>query len=808
MDQTSEVSDTVISTCQVQIKKLYSAHDAKQLPVMIPSNCNENEQPMVMTPSPSSSENDNSDRDPDYSPGQADTKLKHIARTLAEQDGHVEDDDEDDHVEDDDDNEDDDVEDDDNDDDDDHKDVTVINRGSFCYFCEKKITKMKRHIFAKHAHEEDIKGMKKNAMTDEMKTRLLEITRLGDFYNNMRVIDSKAGEFKVIKNHNATYSKYGPCPCCFGFVIKKNLKKHIKTCPKGTTCPTKKGSIISESNALTFKYTNTQDSKFAKHVLQEMKDDKAKNVIMKSQNIQAVGEFLFQKYGINKPETPRQIMRLLARLLCAAREKTKKETLLLEELLDPEFFDTVVQIAKDLSGEHDGKRNREMKNPSTARRVGFAVKKAANVMKGIALRKKNQDACRKYDMFTMLVEMEWGIRINSTALATERLHKRQKPKVLPLTEDLINLTKFISKEIEKCKKLLEENKEHKTWFELCKLMFARILLFNRKRTGELGKMLVDDMNHVKHGDEINDQTIKCFSKSEKEIALHMNLIEIEGKRGTVPVLLNSEMIEIMNYLLKFRTEHQISPDNPYFFPGALDSLKAMRGHTVLRKFTLQAELKEPLAITGTQLRKFMSTSLQLLNLKENEMDWVARHLGHDIFVHRKFYRLQDDAVELAKVAKLLLMIDQGKIHQFAGQTLDDLTFNDDDDLLSDGDGDGDEDGATPTKKRNNAPKFSVTPTAGKNKGKVVAIQSVVTTPTKKVKVKQVQKRPWTDSEKNVIKTTFHRQIKKGVKTEGLKCLPKKADIEEFIQEHELDRTWREVKDFVRNNIVRLKKVKQ
>ncbi|KAL1448043.1 hypothetical protein WDU94_009847 [Cyamophila willieti] len=777
---------------------------------------NDNEVPIYMTPSPSSSDNDDSDRDPDFSPGQGDKRFKHVARNLSQQDGHVdkEDNEEDDDYEDEeDDDHDDEEEDDDDDHDDKEDDITVIHRGSFCYFCEKKVTKMKRHIFAKHATENEIKTMNKKAMTEEMNNRLLEITRLGDFYNNMKVLDCKSGELKVVKNHDAHYSKYGPCPCCFGFIMKKNLKNHTKTCPKGTQCS--KGTIVSESKALTFQYTNTlADSKFALHVLKNMKDDDITDVIRKSQNIQAVGEFLFQKYGVSRPETPRQIMRLLGRVLCAAREKTKRESLLLEELLSPEFFDTIVQIAKAFSGEQDGQKNKEMKNPSTARRIGFAVRKGANVLKGIALRKKNQEQCKKFDDFNMLVKMEWGTRINSTALSSERQQKRRNPKPLPLTEDLITLTKFVTKEMEKQQKLLEEKKDAKSWFTLTKLVFLRILLFNRKRTGELGKMLTDDLKNVKRGDEINDQVLKSFSKSEQEIAQQMNLIEIEGKRGTVPVLLTSEMLTALQSLLKFRTENGICPKNVYFFPAALDSFKAMRGHAVLRKFTLISGLTEPLAITGTQLRKFISTSLQLLNLKENELDFIARHLGHDILVHRKFYRLQDDAVELAKVAKLLLMIDQGRIHEFVGQTLDNLTVHDDDNVLSfeDGDGpfeDGDGDVATPTKNINNhAAIFSVTPTSGKNKGRIVATKSMVITPIKKVKVQKAEKKSWTESEKKSIKSAFHLHIKKGLQSDDFHCLPKKSEIEEFLLQSKLTRTWREVKDYVRNTIVRLRRVKK
>uniref|UniRef100_A0A8D9EA34 Uncharacterized protein n=1 Tax=Cacopsylla melanoneura TaxID=428564 RepID=A0A8D9EA34_9HEMI len=115
-------------------------------------------------------------------------------------------------------------------------------------------------------------------------------------------------------------------------------------------------------------------------------------------------------------------------------------------------------------------------------------------------------------------------------------------------------------------KILERTQEHQTWFELSKLVFVRILLFNRKRTGELGKMLIDDLNNVKKGDQMNEHVLKCFTESEKQMAYQMNLIEIEGKRGTVPVLLTSEMIDLMQFILKFRIKNKINPENVHFFP--------------------------------------------------------------------------------------------------------------------------------------------------------------------------------------------------------------------------------------------------
>lgn len=49
-------------------------------------------------------------------------------------------------------------------------------------------------------------------------------------------------------------------------------------------------------------------------------------------------------------------------------------------------------------------------------------------------------------------------------------------------------------------------------------------------------------------------------------------------------------------------------------------------------------------------------------------------MGHTLSVHRKYYRLQEQTLELAKVSKLLIAADCGMIHKYAGKTLDDITL--------------------------------------------------------------------------------------------------------------------------------------
>ena len=49
----------------------------------------------------------------------------------------------------------------------------------------------------------------------------------------------------------------------------------------------------------------------------------------------------------------------------------------------------------------------------------------------------------------------------------------------------------------------------------------------------------------------------------------------------------------------------------------------------------------------------------MLNLNDGELEWLSNHLGHTIEVHKEYYRNQGAAIQLGKVAKTLIAMDQG-----------------------------------------------------------------------------------------------------------------------------------------------------
>ena len=64
-----------------------------------------------------------------------------------------------------------------------------------------------------------------------------------------------------------------------------------------------------------------------------------------------------------------------------------------------------------------------------------------------------------------------------------------------------------------------------------------------------------------------------------------------------------------------------------------------------------------------------------MHLENNELEWLAGHLGHDVNVHKEYYRLEDSAIELAKVSRLLIAIDSGNGKDLAEKSLSDIQLN-------------------------------------------------------------------------------------------------------------------------------------
>ena len=133
------------------------------------------------------------------------------------------------------------------------------------------------------------------------------------------------------------------------------------------------------------------------------------------------------------------------------------------------------------------------------------------------------------------------------------------------------------------------------------------------------------------------------------------------------------MEEAIELNLKFREVVGVSPTNKYLFARcSSNSDSHYRGTDCLRLFAKECGASNPKALRSTKLRKQVATLSQVINLKNNELDSLATFLGHDVRIHREYYRLPDNVMQTAKLSKLFLALESGSLHHEMGKSLDEI----------------------------------------------------------------------------------------------------------------------------------------
>lgn len=557
----------------------------------------------------------------------------------------------------------------------------VRTKTHICYFCNKCYKELSKHLSRKHSNESEVsKLLAYSKNSEERRNGFINLSRVGDYYYNCEILKSGRGELKLMRlptpeeRSQYTYKDYGPCPDCLGFLLKRNIWHHIKYFCTGKRQKESRlrRQLMSESTALLSHTcsTVTMSREFNESILSPMKNDNIAIVCRQDTLILKMGIMQFEKYHTTQNDLIRQSMRQLSRLLIELRQIDPSKKFL-SEWLKPIYFDNLISAVKAICHvEYRIKTRPQFSTPSLALKVGYSLKKCIAIQKGIYLRSENVQAVETLNSFLSLMDLEWSSKISSSALATLHTRKMNGTELLPLTNDLVKLNKFLNISIDQAKCHLIQDPDYRKWNRLASLVLSKIILFNKRRSGETSKMTVSHYSsRPTWTDSCNAEFKNTFSEFEMKLAANLTIVQIKGKRNrTVNVLLTADIKEAIDVLILHRHTF-VNSENPYLFARGNPSMENIRGYDCLRNVAQEANLLQPELINGTKLRKYIATVCQIFNLTENETDWLARHLGHDIRVHREFYRLHESSVELTKISRLLLAVEKGEASKFHGQEL-------------------------------------------------------------------------------------------------------------------------------------------
>lgn len=562
-----------------------------------------------------------------------------------------------------------------------------------CPYCKRKegkLTYFKRldkHVLSQHKEHEDVAPLQEIKDKKERRKIFDFIGGKADTMHNSDQIKRNESNF-ILKRRTpvAATNEYLPCMHCGKMIAAHTLWHHIKIAHPEKTIEGKRRKVQEEASRhmekIFHKEEDEIDPRFILLIIYQMSKDVITEAVKKDLLILKVGERLFHRYGSDQKKYIRQYMRLLGRILISLRIELKNPKLTLNDSIRPKNFKSFVEVAKKLAmGSETDTGIVTYGKYSNALKVGIYLKKAASVKQSLIIENETNDVHLQHaENFLTLIKNDWTDYISGAALTTRNVKKAFKSPILPLTEDITKVVIYVEERIKHyifaLNDAFEMKDAKKKWLILARYALSKLMLLNRRRSGDLSKMELTHYNNpiIVESNERTD----TFSEIEMWFLLNSKLVKVRGKRSRiVDVIILPEMAATIDVLIANREKAGICSENKYVFARAyddsverLDSSEALR--LVVQQVNKKTPLRRPEAIVGTDLRKHVATIVQLANLTETELDGLARFLGHDIRVHRQFYRLSEDAFTLSKISKLLVALERGQIDKIKDKSLDQI----------------------------------------------------------------------------------------------------------------------------------------
>lgn len=488
--------------------------------------------------------------------------------------------------------------------------------------------------------------------SNNRRNAIVSLRKKGNF-----ILKQQKNELKPVRRpknneNDVSEGEYFPCVHCLGYYKKSYLWRHKKICKSKIIDENKGHRKQHLSEAQTFMATTgllgnyLNKSRLRKEVFSIMRPDHISFVAKHDPLICLYGESYLNKHKRKQMNVVvSNKIRELARLQIVLQKSMNITNLF--DILKPELYNNIIAAAKIISG-YDAEKQ-TFKASSLALHLGTSLKFLCDIAKKTVITKDplfsnlNFDRDAKQKEITELRDMissHWCNDIASVANKVLNEKKWEKPKLLPLTEDVLAFNNYVMKLADEAFEKLKVDKDVEHNYKLLsESTLSIVLIFNRKRIGEV--QFLDIPTYEKNFSTVNqEECLNSLTELEKAMSATFKRVIVFGKGSKpVPILFTKRMQKFVDLILKIRKTTDLVPDsNKYLFANPGSSDRWISGSCVLRKFAFKCGAKNPELLTSTKFRKQIATILQLMNFEKDEMEQIARFMGHTEKTHQEFYR--------------------------------------------------------------------------------------------------------------------------------------------------------------------------
>ena len=552
----------------------------------------------------------------------------------------------------------------------------LYNKYHICYYCGNCIIKMPRHFFHQHGNEPEVEKINNMDLnSQERKNEIQLLTLKGDFLHNCAVLLEQKGVILVLRrpdaNNPIAYTEFIPCIYCLGFVQKTQAYRHAKKCPfrKTEFGNIESNRIVGQGKILLHKMTAKDNSNADwQTVKAAFRTDEVGQYVLNDDTLCSWGNSLTIKCGLAQAKHIRDRLRNVGTFCKSYHKKYGTEEFSVRDIFQPKNFERIFEIAKHTFGT----------SLTPPVKLGAYIKEIMVILKQQAIFTDDSEKREDIDNFLYLINTSWSL-ISAPKI---RMLKEQKPTVveMPITSDIRKFLHFLTCEIQKHVNELCHDPKLETWANLSKNVLSFLIVFNRRREGEVSRLKLETYTQKPNYDEMETDTLsQTLTEIEQYLVKNYSYMTTVGKRNRRVPILYPHCIEVaLDCLVENRQICGINTKNKFLFSNI--ALGPMRGCDVIRalveKCGLTCELKKPHLMKSTQLRKHVATIAQILVLNEGELGHISNHMGHSEAVHKDFYRQQESVIEKTHITKLLQLVNTGNIAKYKGKSLDDVNLED------------------------------------------------------------------------------------------------------------------------------------
>ncbi|XP_051279773.1 uncharacterized protein LOC127376693 isoform X2 [Dicentrarchus labrax] len=517
----------------------------------------------------------------------------------------------------------------------------VYDRRNYCPFCSKPISKMARHLESIHSDKKEVAAAFQYPKSSRERQKIWNrLINQGNFAHNKNVLKSGKGQLAVRKRpkHTGQAQDFIHCLYCRGLYVKNALYRHMRLCPEkarnGNESKIGRPRIALRCVLETSDDLDVTDG--FRSVLAQMTYNDVTRAVMDDKVILQFGELLYNQHGsdVRKHDYIRQNLRQMARLVLEAQKVTPLTKL--EDFFLPSNFSHVVAAVNVLAGYNPETKSYSI--PSLAIKLGYHLQKTCSIVEGNAVKSGDARLAEAARNFLSVYQKKWNKLISSGALTTLRKTKIKKEKKVPFAEDVKRLNFYMEYIHPLTEEKLRDSPSSENYAALAKVLLARTIIFNRRSAREVSSVhLTAFMSRIKSSVQTGMDI--SVSDLERRMCGSFTRVDIRGKCGRmVPVLLKPSFVSSLEFLVEVRETCGVPSKNPYLF-GRPSSLSSYNGSESLQKYVKACGAKNPEALTSPKIRKHYTTMLQMMNLDENEACQIlgpnnqVRRLRQDSSMH-------------------------------------------------------------------------------------------------------------------------------------------------------------------------------